>query len=71
MEVGGVIQVVTDIFNIPELKNNLLSIGQLQEKGLAILIKGGACRIYHPRRGLIMHTQISANRMFVVLVSVP
>lgn len=71
LEVGGVIQVVTDVFNIPKLKNNLLSIGQLQEKGLAKLIKGGTFRIYHPRRGLIMQTQMSANRMFVVLVSVP
>jgi len=31
--------VVTDVFYVPELKNNLLSVGQLQEKGLAILIK--------------------------------
>lgn len=71
LKIGGVIQVVTDVFYIPELKNNLLSIDQLQEKGLAILIQNGACRIYHPRRGLIMQTQMSANRMFVLLALVP
>ena len=31
-------QVITSVFYILDLKSNLLSIGQLQEKGLAILI---------------------------------
>lgn len=52
---------------VPELKNNLLSIGQLQEKGLAILIKGGLCKIYHPDKGFIIQTNMSANRMFILL----
>ncbi|CAL8156633.1 unnamed protein product [Prunus armeniaca] len=69
LEIGGIIQVVTNVFYIPELTNNLLSVGQLQEKGLAILIQDGACRIYHPRRGLIAHTQMTANRMFVLLAN--
>ena len=30
--------VIADVFYVPELKNNLLSIGQLQERGFAILI---------------------------------
>ena len=40
-QINGVIQVLSEAFYIPELKSNLLSIGQLQEKGLAILIKQG------------------------------
>lgn len=46
--------VITDVFYIPELKNNLLSIGQIQEHGLAILIQLRKCRIYHPERGHII-----------------
>jgi hypothetical protein len=46
--------IVTDVLYVTELKNNLLSIGQLQEKGLAILIKSGTCKIYHSVRGLII-----------------
>lgn len=38
LKVNGFNHIVTEVFYIPELKNNLLSIGQLQEKGLAILI---------------------------------
>ncbi|TXG53855.1 hypothetical protein EZV62_019111 [Acer yangbiense] len=54
LQVNGIMQVITGVFYVPDLKNNLLSIGQLQEKGLAILIQHGKCKIYHPERGLIM-----------------
>ena len=63
----GVNHVVAEVYYIPELRNNLLSIGQLQERGLAILIKGGMCKIFHPERGLIIQTNMSANRMFILL----
>jgi len=70
LHVNGLTQVITKVYFIHELRNNLLSIGQLQEKNLAILIQHGMCKIYHPKRGLIIQTQMSANKMFVVLVSV-
>lgn len=38
---SGVSYVVNDVYYVPELKNNLLSVGQLQEKGLDVLFKGG------------------------------
>lgn len=41
VKINGIIQVISDVYYIPELKNNLLSIGQLQEKGLTILIRDG------------------------------
>lgn len=70
MQIAGVTQVITDVFYIPELKNNLLSIGQLQERGVAILIQYGVCRIYHPMKGLIMQIAMSANRMFTILAKI-
>ncbi|KAM1568056.1 hypothetical protein ACFX1Z_046532 [Malus domestica] len=33
MEINGIVQVITEVFFMPKLKNNLLSIGQFQEKG--------------------------------------
>lgn len=69
LETEGLTQVVRDVFYIPELKNNLLSIGQLQERGLAIVMKDRACKIYHPTRGLIMQTLMAANRMFALLAT--
>lgn len=65
--VNGTSQVISDVFYLPDLKNNLLSIGQLQEHNLGILIQNGECRIYHHERGLIMQTRMSANRMFILL----
>ncbi|KAK0589490.1 hypothetical protein LWI29_015036 [Acer saccharum] len=69
LKVNGLTHVVTEVFFVPDLKNNLLSIGQLQEKGLEILIKHGLCRIYHPTKGLLIQTAMSANRMFILLAA--
>ena len=66
MQVNELIQVIAGVFYAPDLKNNLLSIGQLQEKGINILIQHGKCKLYHPERGLIMETAMSKNRMFVL-----
>ena len=66
---NGISQTITGVFYIPELKNNLLSIGQLQEKGLVILFQHGRCKIYHSERGLIMETAMSSNRMFMLLTT--
>ena len=38
LQVTGFTHVINEVFFVPELKNNFLSIGQLQEKGLVILI---------------------------------
>ncbi|KAJ9554165.1 hypothetical protein OSB04_018210 [Centaurea solstitialis] len=67
MKVNGITQVISDVYYIPELRSNLLSLGQLQEKGLAILIRDGTCKVYHPTLGVIMHSNTSGNRMFPLL----
>lgn len=61
-------QVVTDVYYVPNLTNSLLGIGQLQEKLLTILIKNDVCKIYHHQRGLIIETQMTINRMFLIYV---
>lgn len=67
LKVNGFTHIVIEVFYVLELKNNLLSIRQLQEKGLTILIQNGSCKIYHPEKGLIIQTEMTANRMFVLL----
>jgi len=68
LQVNGTNQMITDVFYLPELKNNLFSISHLQERNLAILMQYRECKIYHHERGLIMSTQMSANRIFILLV---
>ncbi|KAI5423025.1 hypothetical protein KIW84_046145 [Lathyrus oleraceus] len=65
-EVEGMTQLISDVCFVPELSSNLLSIGQLQEKGVDIRIKGGMCKVYHPQRGLIMNTRMTVNGLFIV-----
>jgi transposase InsO family protein len=67
MEIDGIMHVITEVFYVPDLKNNLLSIGQLQEKGFAVLMQHGTCKIFHPNRGLIIETAMSHNRMFILI----
>ncbi|KAI5422856.1 hypothetical protein KIW84_046037 [Lathyrus oleraceus] len=67
MEVDNAKFTVGDVFCVPELKNNLLSIGKLQERGLSILIEAGMCKKIHPQRGLIIQTKMTANRMFILV----
>ena len=33
LQVNGTTQIITEVFYVPKLKSNLLTIGQLQEKG--------------------------------------
>ena len=66
----GVSYAVSDVYYVPELRNNLLSVGQLQEKGLDVLFKGGeqkTCSIFHPTRGKIAVSIMSTNRMYVLI----
>lgn len=66
LQINNQIQVITEVFYVPDLKNNLLSIGQHQEKGLAVLIKHNSCKTYYHERGVIMKSTMSSNRMFII-----
>ncbi|GAA0161961.1 hypothetical protein LIER_18157 [Lithospermum erythrorhizon] len=63
---NGIIYGVSNVYLVPELKNNLLSVGQLQQKGLTILFKGENCTIYHSTKGEIIQAKMSTNRMFTI-----
>ncbi|KAJ0009921.1 hypothetical protein Pint_33443 [Pistacia integerrima] len=39
---------ITSVLYVLELKSNLISLGQLQEKGFDIIIQKGCYQIYHP-----------------------
>jgi len=69
VQINDGMHVISNVYYVPELKTNLLSLGQLQEKGLAILIQNDTCKIFHPDRGLIIHTTMRGNRMFYVTAS--
>ncbi|CAJ2637623.1 unnamed protein product [Trifolium pratense] len=64
--IQGYVQVLTNVYYLPGLKNNLLSIGQLQQKNLTIVFKNDTCKVYHEEKGLIMFTHMSMNIMYII-----
>ncbi|KAK9928322.1 hypothetical protein M0R45_025465 [Rubus argutus] len=63
----GITYSIGNVYCVPELKNNLLSVGQLQEKGVAVLFQDGVCKLFHPQKGKMAESIMSANRMFILL----
>jgi hypothetical protein len=61
---NNIVQTITSVFYVPDLKSNLISMGQLQERGYIIIIKQSWCQIHHLEKGLIAEAKMTANRMF-------
>lgn len=61
-------ETISNVFYVPALKTNLLSAGQLQDKGYMITFQKGACEIYHPKRGIIAIVQMTSNRLFLLRI---
>ncbi|XP_057977620.1 uncharacterized protein LOC131164449 [Malania oleifera] len=61
---NGFVETISNVLYVPDLRSNLLSAGQLQEKGYVITIQKGVCEIYDPTRGAIAIVQMSSNRLF-------
>ncbi|KAH7570848.1 hypothetical protein JRO89_XS05G0207100 [Xanthoceras sorbifolium] len=63
LQVNGTTQIIIEVFYVLELKNNLLSIRQLQKKGLIVIFQHGRCKVFHSEKGLIMETKMSEKRI--------
>jgi hypothetical protein len=61
---NNTVQTITSVFYVPDLKSNLISMGQLQERGYIIIIQQSRCQIHHPEKGLIAEAKMTTNRMF-------
>ncbi|KAA3461320.1 Retrovirus-related Pol polyprotein from transposon TNT 1-94 [Gossypium australe] len=60
----NVVHTISNVLFVPDLKTNLLSIGQLQENGYKISINDVVCRIQYEKLGLIAQVDMTPNRMF-------
>ena len=45
VQVNGIIMIITEVFYVPELRNNLLRIDKLQAKWLTFLSQNGTCKV--------------------------
>jgi hypothetical protein len=57
---------INNVYHVPDLKHNLLSVGQLIEHGYKVLFEGSSCRIFDntPSRKLISKIHMTQKRMF-------
>ncbi|CAL9122892.1 unnamed protein product [Musa textilis] len=55
---------ISDVYYVPDMKNNILSLGQLLEKGYNIEMKDMTLSIRDKDRILISHVKMAKNRMF-------
>ena len=55
---------ISDVFYVPSLHRNLLSMGQLSEKGLKIIIDKGVCIIKNMKNELVAEVKTTKNCMF-------
>ncbi|KAL4297638.1 hypothetical protein GQ457_12G007010 [Hibiscus cannabinus] len=57
---------ITDVYYVPKLKSNILSLGQLPEKGYEIHMKDRCLWLRNQYANLIAKVSMSKNRMFVL-----
>ena len=55
---------ISDVYYVPDMKNSILSLGQLLEKGYDISMKNLHLTIKDARGNLIANVEMSKNRMF-------
>nr|GFA82250.1 hypothetical protein [Tanacetum cinerariifolium] len=63
LNIDGMFFVIQDVYYVPELKNCLLSVGQLQQRSLYFLFKANVCKVFHEDKGLLF---TSTNKMFPI-----
>lgn len=61
---------LTNVFYIPSLRSNIISVGQLDEGGCAIGIESGVMTIRDPARRVLARVKRSASRLYTGVLSI-
>jgi hypothetical protein len=61
---NGVKVIIRDVFYVPEMNCNLLSIGQLAEKGFSVAIEGDSLKLFDSEKDLVLKSTLSQNRTY-------
>jgi hypothetical protein len=59
-------KVLTNVYFIPALKSNIVSLGQLEEKGFKVVLENGKMCVYDQDRALLISTPRTANRLYTI-----
>jgi hypothetical protein len=58
-------KVLTDVYYIPKLKSNIVSMGQLEEKGFTVTLGNGRLCVFDQDGTLLISAPRTANRMYL------
>ena len=63
---NGKTVVIENVLYVPSMKSNLLSLGQLLEKGFSMRTKNKSLNIYDGNHHLMIKSSLIANRIFKI-----
>jgi hypothetical protein len=63
---NGEHRVLTEVYYIPDLRSNIISLGQMDEAGCKVLIKNSELHIFDRPRKLVTCVSRSKNRLYIV-----
>jgi len=61
---GKDITIIENVLYVPGMKCNLLSVGQLLEKGFSVIMQKNMLKVYDARRKMVLKSPLSRNRTF-------
>ncbi|WVZ81780.1 hypothetical protein U9M48_029122 [Paspalum notatum var. saurae] len=67
---GGGHRTLTDVYYIPRLRSNIISLGQLDEDGCQVVIDRGVLRVRDPKKELLVKVPRSANRLYKAVLTI-
>ncbi|XP_058202739.1 uncharacterized protein LOC131317183 [Rhododendron vialii] len=59
-------RIISDVYFVPKMKSNILSLGQFLERGYEILIKDRCLSLKDERNNLVAKVSMTKNRMFLL-----
>ena len=65
----GAHRILTDVYYIPMLRSNIISLGQLDENGCKIMVEGGVMSILDRNRKLLIKESRSRNRLYMLHIT--
>ncbi|GAU42828.1 hypothetical protein TSUD_185870 [Trifolium subterraneum] len=66
---NGVKVIIGDVLYVPDMNCNLMSIGQLVEKGFSVTIEGDSMKLFDARKNLVLKSMLSKNRTYKCSIS--
>jgi len=59
-------KVLTEVYYIPKLRSNIVSLGQLEEGGCKVVLEDGFCKVYDVERALLARAPRVKNRLYLL-----